>query len=172
MTSSYLHDFFNVSMDTNDFEYISVGSGHYLTLRAYVYIHLYIYIRSREILRCSSAGDDWRGRVQFSGGAIRIWWFSEKEPERATQENGATVQVHDDVIKWKHFPCYWPFVQGIHRSPVNSQHKGQWRRALMFSLIYTRINGRVNNGEAGDLRRHRAHYDVTVMRSAENGTIK
>ena len=25
------------------------------------------------------------------------------------------------------------------------------------------INGGVNNGEAGDLRRHRAHYDVIVM---------
>ena len=33
----------------------------------------------------------------------------------------------------------------------------------MFSLICTRINGWVNNGEAGDLRRHRAHYDVTIM---------
>ena len=42
---------------------------------------------------------------------------------------------HDDVIKWKHFPCNWPFVRGIHRSPVKSPHKGQWRRALMFSLI-------------------------------------
>ena len=30
---------------------------------------------------------------------------------------------HDDVIKWKHFPCYWPFVRGIHRSPVNSPPK-------------------------------------------------
>ena len=28
----------------------------------------------------------------------------------------------DDVIKWKHFPRYWPFVRGIHRSPVNSPH--------------------------------------------------
>ena len=65
---------------------------------------------------------------------------------------------HDDVIKWKHFPRYWPFVRGIHRSPVISPHKGQWREALMFSLICTRINGWVNNGEAGDLRRHRAHY--------------
>ena len=37
------------------------------------------------------------------------------------------------------------------------------RRALMFSLICARINGWVNNGEAGDLRRHRAHYDVIVM---------
>ena len=70
---------------------------------------------------------------------------------------------HDDVIKWKHFPRYWPFVRGIHRSPVNSPHKGQWRGALMFSLIYARIKGWVNNGEAGDLRRYRAHSDVIVM---------
>ena len=71
--------------------------------------------------------------------------------------------LHDAVIKWKHFPCYWPFVQGIHRSSVNSPHKGQWRGALMFSLISAWINGWVNNLEAGDLRRHRTHYDVTVM---------
>ena len=70
---------------------------------------------------------------------------------------------HDDVIKWKHFPRYWPFVRGIHRSPVNSPHKGQWRGALMFTLICARINGWVNNREAGDLRRYRAHYDVIVM---------
>ena len=69
---------------------------------------------------------------------------------------------HDDVIKWKHFPRNWPFLRGIHRWPVNSPHKGQWRRALMFSLICTRINGWVNNGEAGDLRRHRDHYDVIM----------
>ena len=72
-------------------------------------------------------------------------------------------QYHDDVIKWKHFPRYWPFVRIIHRSPVNSPHKGQWRRALMFSLICVWINGWVNNREAGDLRRYRAHYDVFVM---------
>ena len=70
---------------------------------------------------------------------------------------------HDDVIKWKHFPSYWPFVRGIHRSPVNSPHKGQWRGALMFSLICVWINGWVNNRQAGDLRRYRAHSDVTVM---------
>ena len=34
------------------------------------------------------------------------------------------ITTHDDVIKWKHFPRYWPFVRGIHRSPVNSPHKG------------------------------------------------
>ena len=70
---------------------------------------------------------------------------------------------HDDVIKWKHFPRYWPFVRGIHRSPVNSPHKGQWRGALMFSLMCARINSWVNNREAGDLRRYRHHYDGIVM---------
>ena len=47
---------------------------------------------------------------------------------------------------------------------MNSSHKGQWRGALMFSLICVWINGWVNKREAGDLRRHRAHYDFTVMR--------
>ena len=71
--------------------------------------------------------------------------------------------VHDDVIKRKHFPRYWPFVRGIHRFPANSPHERQWRGALMVSLICVWINGWVNNREAGDLRRYRVHYDVTVM---------
>ena len=70
---------------------------------------------------------------------------------------------HDDVIKWKHFPRNWSFVRGIHRSPVNSPHTGQWRWALMFSLICVWINAWVNNRAIGDLRRYRAHYDVIVM---------
>ena len=70
---------------------------------------------------------------------------------------------HDDVIKWDYCPRHWPFVGGFHRSPVNSPHKGQWRGALMFSLICTWRNGWVNNRDAGDLRRHCAHYDVTVI---------
>ena len=74
------------------------------------------------------------------------------------------VQLHDDVIKWKHFPRYWTCVRGIHRSLVNFPHKGQWREALVFSLICSFINGSVNNREAGDLRRHRSHYDVIVMK--------
>ena len=46
---------------------------------------------------------------------------------------------------------------------TDSPHKGQWRRALMFSLICVWIKGWENNREAGDLRRYRAHYDVIVM---------
>ena len=67
----------------------------------------------------------------------------------------------------KIFPRYWPFVWEIHRSPVNSPHKGQWRGALMFSLICVWTNGWVNNREAGDLRRHRYHYEVIVMNRPE-----
>ena len=73
------------------------------------------------------------------------------------------IDIHDDVIKWKHFTRYWPFVRGIPRLPVNSPHKGQWRGSLMFSLICARINGWINSGAAGDLRRHCAHFDVIVM---------
>ena len=80
------------------------------------------------------------------------------------------LQHHDDVIKWKHFPRYWPLVRGNHRSPMNSSHKGQWRGALMFSLTCTWINGWGTIGEAGDLRRHHAYYDVTVICS-QIGTI-
>ena len=81
----------------------------------------------------------------------------------ATCSFSSCMMFHDDVIKWKPFPRYWPFVRGIHQSPVNSPHKGQWRGALIFSLSCVWINGWVNNREAGDLRRYRAHYDVIVM---------
>ena len=72
-------------------------------------------------------------------------------------------QNHDDVIKTKDLPCYWPFVSRIHRSPVASPYRGEWRGTLIFSLICAWTNGCANNRDAGDLRRHRAHYDVTVM---------
>ena len=78
-------------------------------------------------------------------------------------EEDGHILGHNAVIKWKHFPRFWPFVRGIHRSPVNSPHKGQWRGALMFSLICAWINSWVNNRKAGHLRCHLSHYDVTVM---------
>ena len=55
--------------------------------------------------------------------------------------------------------------------PVTSPHKCQWRGALMFSLIYARINDWVNNREAGDVRRQRGHYDVIVMYIADTRAL-
>ena len=81
------------------------------------------------------------------------------------------LSFHDDVIKRKHFPRYWPFVRGIHRQPVNSPHKGKWRGKLMFSLICAWMNGWANNREAGDLRRYHAHSDVTVMISVRASIV-
>ena len=111
--------------------------------------------------------------AEFTNWYKRIWHIEAWTNERATflQITFSNADflyfdtnfMHDDVIKRKHFPRYWPFVREIHRSPVNSLHKGQWRGALIFYLICARINGRVNNNKAGDLRRHRAHYDVIVM---------
>ena len=63
------------------------------------------------------------------------WWIDE-------------LSAHDDVIKWKHFPRYWSFVRGIHRSPVNSPHEGQWRGALWWFLDQ-RLNKRLSKHSWG-----------------------
>ena len=72
-----------------------------------------------------------------------------------------------DVAWWRYqmetFSVLLAFVRGIHRSAVNSPHKGQWRGASMFSLNRVWTNGWVKNREAGGLKRYRAHYYVTVM---------
>ena len=72
--------------------------------------------------------------------------------------------IHDDIIKWKHFPRNWPFVRRIHRSRWIPHTKASdaelW---CFFFLICVWINLWVNNREAGDLRRHSGHYDVNVI---------
>ena len=78
------------------------------------------------------------------------------------------MDFHDDVIKWNCFPRYWPIVRGIHPSLVKSPHKGQWRGDLMFSLICTKTNDWASHRDAGDLKRHRAYYNVVVMIGKED----
>ena len=76
---------------------------------------------------------------------LMIYWYLPRSPWLHT--------VHKSMSWWRYqmetFPRYWPFVCGIHRWPVNSPHKGEWRGALVFTLIFAWINGWVNNGEAG-----------------------
>ena len=52
---------------------------------------------------------------------------------------------------------------GVHRLQMNSPDKGQRCGALMMFPLIAWINGWINNRDAGDLKCHRAHYDVTVM---------
>ena len=74
---------------------------------------------------------------------------------------GFNIWNYDDVIKWKHFPVSGPLWWECPRwIPL---HKGQWRGDLMFSLVYAWTNIWANNRDAGDLRRHRAHYEVTMI---------
>ena len=84
-------------------------------------------------------------------------------PLRGYTMSVGKVCRHDDVIKWEHLCVTGPFMRRIYRWPVDSPNKGQWRGALMFSLICAWTNGWASNRDAGDLRCHRAHYDVTVM---------
>ena len=76
-------------------------------------------------------------------------------------------QLTENSTWWRHemeaFPALLALCVGY--SPVTGEFpaKGQWSGALMFSLIPIWINGCVNNHDTGDLRRHRAHYDVTVI---------
>ena len=71
---------------------------------------------------------------------------------------------------WRHqmetFSALLAICAGNSPVPVNSPHKGQWRGTLMFSFICVWITSWVNNRTAGDLRRYRAHYDVSAMKRA------
>ena len=92
---------------------------------------------------CLNLYMDWRRRIcqiavmnadinENDMGAAQNRTVYQPRPRIEKYKNSFLSQAYDDVIKWKHFLRYWPFVQGIHRSPVNSPHKGKWRGALMF----------------------------------------
>ena len=71
--------------------------------------------------------------------------------------------VHGDVIKWKHFPRYWPLCGEFTGHQWNPRTGANVAELWCFLWFEPWINGLVSNDETGDLRRHRAHYDATVM---------
>ena len=102
----------------------------------------------------------------------------QSSPARRTMKaTTCHCQVHQMDVSWRGRLPWWrhemetffallALCAGNSPVPVNSPHKGQWHGTLMFSLICHRINGWVNNREAGDPRRRQAHYDVIVMQLA------
>ena len=90
---------------------------------------------------------------------IAVWW---RHHDVTTHfMNGGTRVTHGGnqrtafnnstpvlAVTWKSSLSYWPFVRGIHRWPVDSHHKGQWRGALMFYFICLWSNGWANNRDA------------------------
>ena len=96
-------------------------------------------------------------KIHFSGGALTSHFMEEHSSPTSifpvfmmTSSNGNMFRVTG-------------FCPGNSPVTANSPHTDQWRAALMFSLICAWTNGWINNQDAGDLRRRRAHYDVTVM---------
>ena len=133
-------------------------------MKKYQELNIFVYMLSVLFIYIHTYIDETNGRqVIITWKTSNMYLITRINSDQIIQSHMASQSHHDDFIKWKHFPRYWPFVRGIHRSPVNSPYKGQWRGALMFSLICVWINDWVNNREAGDLRLYRTHNDATVM---------
>ena len=111
--------------------------------------HICEYILDTNIFQISKQLILWDLRSSFSlaDNRMDLWCFF-----MMTSSNGSIFRVTGHLCEEFTGP-------GL----VNSTHKGQWRGALMFPLMCAWINGWVNNRKTGDLRRHRAHYDVIVM---------
>ena len=96
--------------------------------------------------------------ISYTGKMVCLYWIT----PLVSKPPGLWSFLHV-ITWWRHqmetFSALLALCVGNSPIPVNSPHKGQWRGALIFSFICTRINGWVNNGEAGDLRRKCAHYD-------------
>ena len=138
---------------------IQKSSPNHLRTNTIIYYRLH----SSHFLWAAAGYIVWISRHQGYSCDLRTWKVWQNSINNQKEHSSAKTISRDDVIEWKYFPRYWQFVRVILRTPVNSPHKGQWRGALMFSLICAWMNGWVNNREAGNLRRHCTHYDVTVM---------
>ena len=90
----------------------------------------------------------------YRASKIKVWWEdmlrrkADNQCIRMECSHAITIadhrtDYHDDVIKWKRFPRNWPFVRGIHRSPVNSPQKRPVTRSfdVFFDL---RLNKRLS----------------------------
>ena len=77
---------------------------------------------------------------------------------------------------WRHkietFSALLAICAGNSPVPVEFPTQRPVTRSFVFTLICARINGWVNNHEAGDLRRHCAHYDIIVMLRSKNKVAK
>ena len=100
-------------------------------------------------------------------GWVMAWGLLATKPFSKPILNHCQLDQEQKPTWWRHkmepFSALQALCAGNSPVPVNSPHKGQWRGALMFSLICAWINDWVNNREAGDLRRHSGHYVVNVM---------
>ena len=117
--------------------------------------NIYFYLYKQTYKQCNKLNSHWA-----------LWPWGDG-PVNRTETFGSTTSLKHNLSWWRHqmetFSALLAICAGNSPVPVKSPHKGQWRGTLMFTLICARINGWVNNCEAGDFKRNRAHYDVIVM---------
>ena len=72
------------------------------------------------------------------------------------------MPIHYGLIKWRHFPHYWPFwgeSTGHRWIPLTKTSDAElW----CFNFICAWTNGWGNNLDAGDLKRYHTHYECKV----------
>ena len=93
----------------------------------------------KETVAISAKSSDWF--VEYSSGIRRDW------DNKCTE---AVAELQDDVMTWKRFRRCWPFVRGIHRSPVDSPHKGPVN-------VFAQAKCWTSSGVAVDVMHHDAH---------------
>ena len=143
-----------------------------------VLIHLMMTSSSWNIFRvigllCEKFTDHrWLPRTKASDA--ELWCFLWSASERIVQYNyvimGAMAsQISDVSIVYSNVcsdqrkhqsSASLAFVRGLHWWPVNSPHRGPVTRKM---FPFDDVIMWPNNSDAGDLRRHRSHYDVIVM---------
>ena len=129
----------------------------------------YLYMHGLKLNHASNIGP----RPQYVNPSSALSFMKPKHPHHWLRiSRHLTVPGHQqenaNKTWWHHqmetFSALLAFCVGNSRWPVNSPQKGQWSRALMFSLICAWTDSWANNGDAGDLRRYRVHYDIIVMK--------
>ena len=107
-------------------------------------------------------------RIALSGSAVSspgistlYEWYHSNEAKQLK----ARSRLHDNFMRWRWFPRYWPFVRGIHQCLVDIPPKTSVTWALMFPLVLSLTDGWKNSQVVGDLIRHESHCDGILMDS-------
>ena len=137
---------YTVSLSYHVDDTISIKLSLKLTHYRYFYLYIYIFNDDMGCISCDILiyivpntvtwpFTSWFKLINIAEFICEItlyWYCNMCSFNRGGGKMSYIFWFHNDIIKWKHFPHHWPFVRGIHWSPVNSPHNGQWRTVWYF----------------------------------------
>ena len=128
-------------------------------------LHIHKYYRNVKVTRVQQRSVGYKkctsNCISYSSISRADSRFAPIQWETSLQCNAISLISHEmwacyrDVMTWKCFMHYWPFVKGIHL--VDSLHKGPVMHNIDVSLMLARTNCYANSGMGSDLRCHNAH---------------